>query len=248
MSRLWLLLSLHCLSFIESKQALKISQQVFSARLSPHPSFASHAQKIKWLVLSFCFPYGIIIIRGKHWNRQGIVLWAYPRYQRVNGGAAVYQTANAERQTTTRTHSCYRCTVFRSHRVRLWQCSSCSSSHRNILVLLLGSTPPSSPHHLPVSHTYSSDCPGRHSMYGRAILGALDFLCSLQVSRKAATESKAGEESLRRVNVRAVVCGHHLLKQSLCGLLPLRCTCGHLFAPKQLTMVRASKLMSIPQI
>lgn len=76
-------------------------------------------------------------------------------------------------------------------------------------------------------------------MYGRAILGALDFLCSLQVSRKAATESKAGEESLRRVNVRAVVCGHHLLKQSLCGLLPLRCTCGHLFAPKQLTMVRA---------
>lgn len=130
MSRLWLLLSLHCLSFIESKQALKISQQVFSARLSPHPSFASHAQKIKWLVLSFCFPYGIIIIRGKHWNRQGIVLWAYPRYQRVNGGAAVYQTANAERQTTTRTHSCYRCTVFRSHRVRLWQCSSCSSSHR----------------------------------------------------------------------------------------------------------------------
>lgn len=79
-------------------------------------------------------------------------------------------------------------------------------------------------------------------MYGRAILGALDFLCSLQVSRKAATESKAGEESLRRVNVRAVVCGHHLLKQSLCGLLPLRCTCGHLFAPKQLTMVRASKV------
>lgn len=70
----------------------------------------------------------------------------------------------------------------------------------------------------------------------------------VQPAGKAATESKAGEESLRRVNVRAVVCGHHLLKQSLCGLLPLRCTCGHLFAPKQLTMVRASKLMSIPQI
>lgn len=166
------------------------------------------------LILSFCFPYAIIIIRAniicglKCRNTEiGRVLSCQP-IPDIRGWMVGYTWEGQQsiKQLTQRHRRPFTLTftpaIFGlSLEVIVSVLVLFFLTQRNILVLLLGSTPPSSPHvtvHLPVSHTYSSDCPRRHSMYGRPILGALDFLCSLQVSGYEQREKQQQKAKLEK--------------------------------------------------